>query len=152
MNLSGRYLVVNGKAAIKGGWGLRFAATPATQSGDFEVESVGLHGRVLSPLPRIVCGIERSNYKAGSPQTISGEKGQDNATSKTRPLAPLPSFFTQLPSLLDHLVKLLNACFASFLFGQSGDQLRQCLQVDGFSQRFSSQLCGQQSGGSRDAE
>jgi len=58
----------------------------------------------------------------------------------------------QLPSLFDHLLKLLNPTVVPILLRQSGHQMRQCLQVNGFSQRFASKFCGQQSGGNSDAK
>jgi hypothetical protein len=63
------------------------------------------------------------------------------ALSLCRPSGPvnLRSLFpVQLSGLFDHLLKLLHSCIVAILFRQAGYQMRQCLQVDGFSQRLAS--------------
>ena len=59
---------------------------------------------------------------------------------------------THLQGLLNHELQLLNPRMTLMLRRQAFDQLRQRLQINRFSQRFTFELCGQHGGGRGDAK
>jgi len=59
---------------------------------------------------------------------------------------------THLQGLFNHELQLLNSRMALILRRQAIDQLRQRLQINRFSQRFTLELCGQHGGGCGNAK